>query len=194
MKILIAVDQKLALVRAAALGACAVNKIACINRQPIGCRILMSLYKGSPPGHPTFFLLSTTGGDVTPDIAAKHDLQLAFGRCRRAPGQDVAAKQSGYQGSHQNRQFSHVSSVTIGRMKWRVKNSRVDTLLVNSRDSLEVPVKLTFLLSFVNNSALRTHCTAGPIGFFENNFLVSKSSCRNGTCPEHGQLVRFINP
>ena len=124
MKILIAVDQKLALVRAAALGACAVYKIASINRQPIGCRVLMSLYKGSPPGHPTFFLLSTTGGDVTPDIAAKHDLQLAFSRCSRAPGQDIATEQSGYQGSHQNRQFSHVSSVTIGNEMACKKQSR----------------------------------------------------------------------
>jgi len=78
VQVLVTIHKELTLVRTAACRSSAVYEIARIKRQPIGCRILMPLYKGSPPGHPTFFLLSTAGGNVAADVAAVHDLQLAF--------------------------------------------------------------------------------------------------------------------
>ncbi len=92
MEVLITRYHELALRRAAALGTCTVYEVASIKRQPIGCRILMSLYEGSPPGHPTFLVLSTTRGDIAPDVAAIHDLQLAFGGGNGAPGDQKTAE------------------------------------------------------------------------------------------------------
>lgn len=103
MEVLITRDHELALRRAAALGTCTVYKVASINRQPIGCRILMSLYEGSPPGHPTFFVLSTTRGHIAPDVAAIHDLQLAFGRGDRTPGDQNTAEHRSQECGQQNR-------------------------------------------------------------------------------------------
>ena len=57
----------------------------------------MSFDEGSPPGHPAFFVVSTAGGDVAPDIAAVHDLQLALGL--RAAAADVDQRGQPDQGS-----------------------------------------------------------------------------------------------
>ena len=68
----------------------------------------MSLYKSSPPGHSTFFLLSPTRGNVAPNIAAVHDLQLAVGRLDRTTGQNPSERHHyGHQCGKQNCQFAH---------------------------------------------------------------------------------------
>jgi hypothetical protein len=45
---------------------------------------MMPIDEGSPPGHPSFFVVSTTGDDIATDIAAVHNLEAALGRCPTA--------------------------------------------------------------------------------------------------------------
>jgi hypothetical protein len=39
----------------------------------------MPIDEGGPPGHPAFLVLSATGADVAPNVAAVHDLQFPGG-------------------------------------------------------------------------------------------------------------------
>jgi hypothetical protein len=100
---LVARDQKLALLGTAAGGSGAIDIIARVNGQPIGFGNLMSVYKSSPPGHSTLLVLSATGGDVAPNVAAEHDLQFAVGRTAIAPLQSNGESTQTDQGREQSR-------------------------------------------------------------------------------------------
>ena len=78
VEIFVAGDHELALVRASAGRPRTIYVIPGIHRQPSCVGVMMPFDEGSPPGHPAFFVVSTTGGDVAADVAAVHDLQLAL--------------------------------------------------------------------------------------------------------------------
>jgi hypothetical protein len=78
MQVAVADDHELTFIGAAA-GTLSIHVIAGIYRQPCGIGILVPVYEGRPPGNPTFFVVSTTGGRIAPDRTAVHDLKFAGG-------------------------------------------------------------------------------------------------------------------